>query len=126
MAERKTTPNRWRITNQSLIISDNISQPSSERNQPNQNCMQMDEIRLVGRFIFANAFLEINDSVDYESIGMERPTESVPVRFDIEAVIGWHPDLPNQTLVRLVTGSMYILDLPIDVFDQFMAANGSV
>ena len=86
----------------------------------------MDEIRLVGRFIFANAFLEINDSVDYESIGMERPTESVPVRFDIEAVIGWHPDLPNQTLVRLVTGAMYILDLPIDVFDQFMAANGSV
>lgn len=83
-------------------------------------------MRLVGRFVFANGFFQINDAVDYESIGIDRPTESVLVRFDIDTVFAWNEDEPGTTYVRLITGQNFHLDVAIDVFDEFMVANGSV
>ena len=83
-------------------------------------------IRLVGRFVFVNAFFAVDDAVDYESMGINRPTESVPVRFDVESVVAWNMDEPNQTFVRLATGHHFNLDCSIDVFDEFMAKHGSV
>jgi len=50
-------------------------------------------IRFVSPFVFANGFFQINDAIDYESIGIERPTESgIPVRFRIDAVMAWNED----------------------------------
>jgi hypothetical protein len=84
-------------------------------------------IRFVSPFIFANGFFQINDAVDYESIGIERPTESgIPVRFHIDAVMGWNEDEPGTTYVRLMTGQNFHLDCPIDQFDEFMVAHVSI
>lgn len=82
-------------------------------------------IRFVSPFVFANGFFQINDVIDYESIGVQPPTESgIPVRFNIEAVMGWNEDEPGTTYVRLITGHNFHLDVAIDVFDEFMVANG--
>jgi len=84
-------------------------------------------IRFVSPFVFANGFFQINDAIDYESIGIERPTESgIPVRFRIDAVMAWNEDEPGTTYVRLLTGQNFHLDIAIDVMDEFMAANGCI
>lgn len=83
-------------------------------------------IRLVGRFVFVNAFFQMNDEIDYESIGIKRPSESIPCRFDIESVVSWNEDEPGTTYIRTITGQCFHIDVPIDMFDEFMVANGSV
>jgi hypothetical protein len=83
-------------------------------------------IRFVNPFIFANAFFDADDSIDYQAIGIPQPQESAPVRFHIESVMAWNQVSETQTMVRLATGSGYILDCEIDEFDQIMVANGSI
>jgi hypothetical protein len=83
-------------------------------------------IRFIAPFVFANAFFDADGSIDYESIGIQAPKESAPVRFDIERIVSWNYASETTITVHLENGSGYVLDCPIDLFDEFMAANGSI
>jgi hypothetical protein len=86
----------------------------------------MPAIRYIKPFIFANGFFDVDDNIDYESIGIPQPRESAPVRFEIGRIVSWNFASETTITVHLINGSGYILDCPIDQFDELMVAHGCI
>ena len=86
----------------------------------------MPAIRYIKPFIFANGYFDVDDNVDYESIGIPQPRESAPVRLNIDDVVAWNQASETTITVHLANGMGYILDCEIDQFDELMVAHGCI